>query len=696
MANMRISGLASGMDIDSIVSDMMKVKRMPLDKLKQQKQTMEWQRDDYREMNTLLLNFRSELTQMKLSSKYRTRTTTTTDDSKVTATATSAAALSSYSIQSVSQLATAATKVNYGSISKAGSKVDTSAGLYSIKDQFHLNSDTNFGWKQGSVESKTFTVTDANNVSIGLQGVTIKTLETDPSKLEPVNVKVDGISYKVVSTNAELKAGEVFVKSDGTLEFSDGAIKAGSTIKVDYVANQKTDTLKFSDPTNNFSLTKGSLKDISSFNVNGSVYYISKTSGSEWDIFASESDRDANTNSIGKINPATGQITGFSLTANSTVEVTYTQNYFDFNIKTYSSEGNEVSENFFIQGSESLNNVINKVNSANVGVSMFHDSFTDKVTLTRTETGDFNKGGPEIITTGSFINEVLRFSHGTETGGTNAIFTINGLQTERNSNTFAINGVTFTLKQTFNETGSSTATPVTIAINNDNNTIFENIKGFIDKYNELIGKIQEKTQQERYKGYTPLTDEQREQLSDKQQEQWEEKAKSGLLRRDQTLTSLLSSMRMDFYGKVESEKINPVYSQLASIGIKTTANYLEGGKLEINEAQLKKAIEEDPESIEALFNASGTTNGQKGIAQRLYDTVGRTMDVLYEKAGKSYSTNNQFTIGKQLNNINDQIDSLEDRLTAIEDRYYRQFTAMEKAIQNANQQSAYITQNFFS
>ena len=98
---MRISGLASGMDIDSIVSDMMKIKKMPLDKLKQEKQVMEWQRDDYREMNTSLLNFRSELTQMKLTTKYRTRATTTTDDSKVTATASSAASISSFSISDV-------------------------------------------------------------------------------------------------------------------------------------------------------------------------------------------------------------------------------------------------------------------------------------------------------------------------------------------------------------------------------------------------------------------------------------------------------------------------------------------------------------------------------------------------------------------------------------------------------------------
>ena len=33
MAGMRISGLASGMDIDAIVYDLMKAERMPLDKI---------------------------------------------------------------------------------------------------------------------------------------------------------------------------------------------------------------------------------------------------------------------------------------------------------------------------------------------------------------------------------------------------------------------------------------------------------------------------------------------------------------------------------------------------------------------------------------------------------------------------------------------------------------------------------------
>ncbi|MET1032016.1 flagellar cap protein FliD N-terminal domain-containing protein, partial [Domibacillus tundrae] len=54
---LRVGGLASGMDIESIVKNVMTAERMPLDKLKQKKQTLEWQRDQYREMNILLQDF---------------------------------------------------------------------------------------------------------------------------------------------------------------------------------------------------------------------------------------------------------------------------------------------------------------------------------------------------------------------------------------------------------------------------------------------------------------------------------------------------------------------------------------------------------------------------------------------------------------------------------------------------------------
>ncbi|MCA1040468.1 flagellar filament capping protein FliD [Bacillus infantis] len=689
----RIGGLASGMDIDQLVSDLMKAERMPLDKMKQKKQVMEWQRDDYRSMNTLLLNFRTELTQMKLSTKYRARSTTTTNDARVTATATSAAALASYSISKVEKLASAATKVNNEGISKSSDKkVDVNRSLFEEKDSFSVS--TGFEWDKGSVESKTLNVSDeVKNFSLGLNE------KVSIANINGMNVKVNGVTYEVVSGIGadSLKDGQVLVDNKGNLTFKDSLTK-GSSIKVDYVATNKIEIFTAGENFTSFSLSKGSISS-ATFTIAGKEYKIDDQSADK--VLEIKNGDDV----IGTLDKTNGKVTMNSpISKDTVIEVNYQQNYTNFKVGSYTSKG-LVTENFNIQGSESLNNVINKVNSSTAGVTMFYDSFTDRITLTRTETGNFQgkdslqtdidgniiKVAPEdqeIVTSGEFIDNVLKFAGAEETGGDNAVFTINGLKTERSSNTFDISGVTFTLKQIFEDA------PVNISINNNTNDIYENIKGFVDKYNELIGKIQSEVSEEKYKTYTPLTDEQREQLSDKQQEQWEEKAKSGTLRRDPTLSSLLTTMRTDFYTSVNSEGINPLYKQLSAIGIKTTANYLEGGKLEINEAELKKAIEADPASVEKLFNASGTTNDQKGIVQRLYDTVNNSMEKIKLKAGNSFSTNQQFTMGKQLDSLNKSIDRFEDRLTQVENRYWSQFTAMEKAIQRSNEQMAYLMQQF--
>jgi flagellar hook-associated protein 2 len=680
---MRIGGLASGMDIDQLVRDLMRAERMPLDKLYQKKQILEWQRDDYREMNSLLLSLRNEVFNMKLSSKYRARTTVSSNDTKVTATATSAASTASYTITEVKQLATAASKVSTATVS-SGTKIDPSKGLYDIRNDFSNN---NFNWKQGSVESKTISVTvDGTNFSLDLKaGVNVDTSNND------IVVKVDGKAYTVVTTGTP-SAGQVKIDSAGNLTFGD-TIKVGSTIAVDYYTDvRKDDDKTLSAATKEIQLQKGSIVAGSlTLDIGGTIY---SNVGNEI--------RDGSNNKVGTIDLATGKITmDNEIAAGTVIKATYKQNYFTFGITTYDNSGQAVTEKFGVQGNESLNTVINRVNSSKVGVTMFYDSFSDMVTLTRNETGNFRGKGfgdsgytqsadEEIVTLGGFLNDVLKFNGAIEQGGQNAKFTINGLTTERTSNTFDMSGVTFTLKDTFDTTAPS----VSISIKNDTESVFQNIKNFIDKYNETIAKIQEKISEERYRDYPPLTDEQKEGMSEKQIELWEEKAKSGLLRRDPILSSGLSQMRLNFYDAVTNSSINPKYKQLASIGITTSSNYFDGGKLIIDEAKLKAAIEEDPESVEKLFTSSGTTDSEKGIMNRLYDTINSVMEKIYERAGKETWTNAQFTIGKNLLDLDRRIDAFEDRLVQIEDRYWRQFTAMEQAINQYNSQAMYLMNAF--
>jgi flagellar hook-associated protein 2 len=692
------------MDIDSLVSDLMKAERMPLDKLKQKKQVLEWQRDDYRAMNALLLDFRSELTQMKLTTRYRARQATSSNETMVTATASGAANQASYSISNVTKLASAETRVNGGSIYADGKTVDPSKSLYTQENNFmykgnHIDTDGTTvasAWKNGAVLSKSIDVTEPSSIKFGDMA------KVNLNEIGSWSVKVNGVGFNAMSeaeltaANRPLKENEVLVKNDGTLQFGKEVTK-GSMIKIDYVATERTGIHSITSSTSSIQLAQGALNEVKSIKLkettSGATTEKTFTMGN---LVDGEREILDDTNKVvGTLNYEAGKITfnadmkkpveGSGTTMS--LEIAYDHKYTAFSVDTSTSKGDR-HDSFLISGSESLNNVINKVNASSAGVSMFFDSVTGQMTMTRAETGDFNPVGDEITTNGSFLNDVLRFKGSTvKEAGQNATFEINGLATNRSSNTFEINGVTFNLKQKFTDS-------VSVNISNDSGKVFDNIKAFVDKYNEMIDKIQKKVGEERFKGYAPLTGEQREQLSDTQQEQWEEKAKSGLLRRDSTLQSVLSGMRINFYQPVTNDQVSPLYNQLASIGIKTSSNYLEGGKLEIDEAALKKAIEADPVSVENLFRGDGQREGQRGIAHRLYDTVNSAMDKLKIKAGNSFSTNQQFAIGRELSDVDRRIDSFEGKLRQVEDRYWRQFTAMEKAIQRSNEQSMFLMNQF--
>ncbi|MCM3113113.1 flagellar filament capping protein FliD [Lederbergia lenta] len=657
---MRIAGLASGMDIDMMVKNLMQAERLPLDKLKQKKQILEWQRDDYRSINTQLLSFRDKLAQLKLTPNYRARTVTSSNEDKVSATVTSGASQASYSISEVKQLATAATRVNTGTI-----------GIDPAKN-FGSQTVSGLTWKEGVVQSKTFNVKEENQ-SLKLE-----------AKPEPgtASIKVNGQKLTVV-TSTSPQAGEVAIAEDGTLDFGTPLAK-GSVVKVDYVLKDKTVEFNYPGDEDN---------PLAVWNIGSSVIASAtiNVGGTEFNINKDDADENGVVplGSIGTINLTTGTITFEPERTEATnIKVTYTQKYSTFNIDTHTSKG-EMKEQFFITENDSLNSVIRKVNESDAGVTMFYDSFKDQVTLTRKETGEFNKSGSEIQVSGEFMTGILKFDNTDtlETGGTNAKFTINGLETERNSNTFDMNGVTFTLKQTFAE---SPGESVAISIGNDSNQVFENIKGFVDQYNELIAEIGNKLNEKKNRDYKPLTDEEREELSDKQIEKWEDLARSGLLRNDPALSGVISAMRLDISSNVET---NGLFSQLASIGISTTSNYMEGGKLEINEAKLKEALEKDPESVENLFRGTGSDAG-RGIVHKLYDTVDASIKKVQDKAGRATSTDQQFALGRELLNVGKGIDRFEDKMKIVEARYWKQFTAMEQAIQKANSQSAYLMQQF--
>ena len=130
-------------------------------------------------------------------------------------------------------------------------------------------------------------------------------------------------------------------------------------------------------------------------------------------------------------------------------------------------------------------------------------------------------------------------------------------------------------------------------------------------------------------------------------------------------------------------------NMLSQIGINTGA-YQDGGKLFIDEAKLKGALEEKPEEVMNLF-----TSGSGGIGDRLYDTVNKGIDQLGKKAGTPGSLVDSSFLSTRLKNLDEQMNTWEDKLGTIEDRYWKQFTAMESAMDKMNQQSMWVQQNLF-
>ncbi|WHT47914.1 flagellar filament capping protein FliD [Sporosarcina thermotolerans] len=226
----------------------------------------------------------------------------------------------------------------------------------------------------------------------------------------------------------------------------------------------------------------------------------------------------------------------------------------------------------------------------------------------------------------------------------------------------------------------------------DTDKIVESVVKFVDDYNKLIEELNEKIREPKYRNFQPLSDEQKKDMKEKEIELWEEKAMSGTLRNDPTIASLLTNLRQLMSSQVETS--NGEFISLKKIGIEPIKDFKENGKLAINEDDLRKAITENPNQVYELFAKSATDTDKGGIAIQFRKTMDGFNAVISEKAGTTGTVSDNFAMGRSLKSMNQQIDRFEDRLKMMEDRYWRQFTAMEKAIQKANAQSANMMNMF--
>lgn len=335
---------------------------------------------------------------------------------------------------------------------------------------------------------------------------------------------------------------------------------------------------------------------------------------------------------------------------------------------------------------DSLNDILNKITNQDNGVRAFYDVQSDRVIMERTSTGAFNsiENGPEIdfsVDDSDFFTQIFGMTD-QETAGKDATFEYNGIELTSKTNTTTLNGLTFT----FNDITDNTY----INITNDIDHSFDQVMNFVNKYNETIEKVNNKLREDSHRDHQPLTNKQMDDMSDREIELWEEKARSGLLRRDPILSSALSEMRQAWSGSINN---GGKYTHFSQIGISTTAKYLDGGMLEVDEDTLRSALQEDATAVYQLFS-NASEGDERGLINRLEDAVSRTTNRINQQAGRTTHQPHQYALGRRLDGIDDRIVNFERRLKQIEDRYWRQFTAMESAIQRMNEQSNFLFSQF--
>ncbi|MDD2421497.1 MAG: flagellar filament capping protein FliD [Heliobacteriaceae bacterium] len=341
-----------------------------------------------------------------------------------------------------------------------------------------------------------------------------------------------------------------------------------------------------------------------------------------------------------------------------------------------------------VDTAQSIYELVSNINKAGVNVQANYDATLDRFFLYTANTG----AGAEISFAGSdaagldFLQNNLKLNID-PAQGKDAAFELDGVSLTQATNTFTISGVTYSLKK------AAPGETTTVMVAADATAAVAGVKAFVEAYNDTLSKVYGKYSEDRYKEFLPLTDAQRKELKETEITAWEAKAKSGMLHGDPILRELTSRIRSNLSSAVSG--LTGVYTSASSIGI-TTGSYQENGKLYLDESKLRAALEADPDVLSKIFGTDGDTAGADGIAVRLHDSLNGFLDRIQREAGLAATTTgaDQSNLARRIREATTGMSALEDRLAGIEERYYKQFTAMEKAISRLNSQSAWLAQQF--
>lgn len=600
-STLRTYGLSgSGIDVDSMVKQLMTAAKQPYTKLEQKQTVVSWKKEAYNNMYTSINSFRNDkVFNFSLKSTLAAKTATSSNTSVASITASGDAVNVNHSLN-VTQLASGVTQ-------SSTAKITTGSSKTSLAEQFGTS-----GTFMATINGKSFSVNSSQSIN------------------------------DVVSNINKLSAGVTATYDTTQDRFFLYTNSTGASASIDFTGSSTSALSFFSD----------TLK-ISGFSNVDTTGMTSASDTGVTDVNAAFSTAFTNFSGSFSLNLSNG--------TNST--------------------------SITVSDTDTMQTFLNKINNAkdsngnSIGaVATFaNGKFTVK---SSSSSAPLALSSTDAAAT-SFLNNRLKL---TKQVGVDAAFKLDNVSMTQSTNKFAIAGVTYNLTGT----GQSN-----VAITNDTDSIIKSVKNFISDYNTMLSTINTKISEEYDSDYLPLTDDQKSSMTDSDISIWTEKAKTGLLQRDSTLTTLVNSMRTAFTSAVSGVAGN--YKTASSLGISTGVDYLEKGKLYVDETKLRAALEADPDAVYKVFGTTGADSSvnatDNGIAVRLSAILKTASSGIVTEAGTTSSTTSDTTsaLGKQAKEYRTKLTALSKKLTTLENQYYSKFNAMESALSKLSQQTNYLS-----
>ncbi len=714
----RMTGLNSGLNTESIVAALMSAQRTKMTKVENKKTKLEWKKDIWSSLNTKIYDFYTKsLSKMRLKSNYMTKAASSSNTTKVVAKASTKAATGTYTVK-VNKLASTQ-YVSSGKLNKV--KVDDGNGNQVDAD---ATSKTKLKDLKDTSGNPTFTNGTQIKIENGANGQTVyldvneeTTIQDFLDKCTSVGLTAtfdekqqrlflsseksgEGNAFKI--TSSELSSDQQQASNDlKTLVGYKGLSSADKSTVDSLLAGLQNGTVTVADATQKLQeIGKAGVESDAEKKANRFYYDVANKAAGDAlsDAVAASGKSEAEylkANGYSNLDVTdSAAVAGAkaSYIDNKTTELLGTQQYKDdiaaaiqngiSSADVHSKlPGTSSTDEFLYTFDDITTRTTNITNGIATATQKYYTEMHDNAS-------DANASGSALASLGltNFDGTTEIKENDAANNGTGMVVIAakdteveyNGATLTSNTTNISVSGLELEIL------GTTEGETVNITVTNDVSGIYDTIKDFLSEYNALLKEMNSYYNADSAKGYDVLSDDEKEAMKDSEVEKWEDKIKDSLLRRDSTLNSIISSFRNKMMGTFTASN-GKTYS-LSSIGISTSGDYAEGGLLHIrgdeDDAEyadeknvLKQLLEEDPDAVTDVFTH---------LTESLYTDLQKKMSRTPLSSALTFYNDKE--MNSQLSDYKTRISKLEAKFNEMEDRYYKQFTAMEKAMANMQSQ----------